>query len=213
MLKMGQTVHRDLERNRDLLLDLLGRDPRPLRDDLHVVVRHVGVRLDRQAAERDDPPDEQQHADGQHEEAVVQRKIDECAEHRLGAPPSHCSAVFWKRSALAMTGSPGRSPDRSCCMLPASIGPPTTSRRSKRPSPSGTYTQSRSCRCRTAAAGTTARVSVARPRNVALTNMPMRRIPGFATSMRIFAVRIVGSRIGAMLLMRPFKTRSGYAAR
>ncbi len=44
---------------------------------------------------------------------------------------------------------------------------------------------------------------------VAVTNMPRRMRPGFSTSSRTLAVRMVGSIIGKMLLIRPFSTRFG----
>ena len=80
---MRDAVHHDFERNRDLLLDLLGRDPGPLRDDLDVVVGHVRIRFDRQIVERDRAPDEQQHGERQDQKPVVQRKIDKAANHFL----------------------------------------------------------------------------------------------------------------------------------
>src|SRR5262249_22699318 len=85
-----------------------------------------------------------------------------------------------------------RAADAPCARLRPPIPPPLTPRRSNRPPPIDTYTQSRSWRCSTAVAGTTVRVSLERPWNVADTNMPMRRRPGLPTSMRTFAVRIVG---------------------
>ena len=45
-----------------------------------------------------------------------------------------------------------------------------------------------------------------RPWKVAVTNMPSRIIPGLAISSRTLAVRVLGSRIGPMLLMRPLKS-------
>ena len=57
------TVHHDFERDRDLLLDLFGGDPGPLRDDIDVVVRHVRIRFDRKLVERNDPPRKEQHCD------------------------------------------------------------------------------------------------------------------------------------------------------
>ena len=41
--------------------------------------------------------------------------------------------------------------------------------------------------------------------------MPSLRMPGFGTSMRTLAVRIVGSSTGPMSLMRPVNTLPGYA--
>ncbi len=52
MSHVGHSVHHDLQRDGDLLLDLLGGDTRPLRDNLHVVVGYVGVRFHRQGMER-----------------------------------------------------------------------------------------------------------------------------------------------------------------
>ena len=37
------SAHLNFERNGDLLLDLFRGDPRPLRDDLDIVVCHVGI--------------------------------------------------------------------------------------------------------------------------------------------------------------------------
>ena len=76
-------VHHDLERNRDLLLHLLGGDSRPLRDDLDVIVRHVGIRFHRKLVERNRAPPEQQKRRGQHEKAVLQREINQLANHLL----------------------------------------------------------------------------------------------------------------------------------
>ena len=44
-------VHAVFERNRDLLLDLLGGDARPLRDDFDVVIGNVGISFDRKLME------------------------------------------------------------------------------------------------------------------------------------------------------------------
>ena len=95
MRHMRNAVHHDFERNRDLLLHLLGGDSRPLRDDLDVVVRDVGIGFDRKLMERNRAPDEQQKRRRQHQKAVVQREIDELANHS-----PYCSTVFWKTSAL-----------------------------------------------------------------------------------------------------------------
>jgi len=48
---MRNAVHHDLERNRNLLFDLLRRDSRPLGNDLDVVVGYVGISLNRQPLE------------------------------------------------------------------------------------------------------------------------------------------------------------------
>ena len=81
----GDAVHRGLNWNRHLLLDLLGGDSRPLRDDIDVVVGYVGIGLHRKPVERHDPPHKQQDADGQDEKAVLQREVDE--------PTNHCAST------------------------------------------------------------------------------------------------------------------------
>ncbi len=45
MVQVRNPVHRDLDGNGDLLLHLLGGPAGPLRDHLHVVVGHVGIRF------------------------------------------------------------------------------------------------------------------------------------------------------------------------
>ena len=80
---MWHSRHLDLDRNRDLLLDLLRGTSRPLRNDGHVVVRDVGIGLHRQVVKRDNSPTEQQDGSGQHHELVVQGKIYEGADHFL----------------------------------------------------------------------------------------------------------------------------------
>jgi len=52
MRQVRDTIHNDLERDGDLLLHLFGGPARPLRNDLDVVVGDVGIRLNRQVAER-----------------------------------------------------------------------------------------------------------------------------------------------------------------
>ena len=87
------TVHHGFERDRDLLLDLLGGDSRPLRDDIDIVVRHVRIRFDRKLVERNNPPCKEQDRGRQHQKAVLQRKIDK--------PPDHCAssvASSWRTS-------------------------------------------------------------------------------------------------------------------
>src|SRR6516162_5297046 len=106
---MGNSVHLDLDGDGDLLLDFLGRPSRPLRDHLHPRVRHVGIRLDRQVVERDHAPNEEKQSRTEHNEAVVQSEIEECANHC-------CSAVFWNSSAFATTCWPGEIPETTSCM-------------------------------------------------------------------------------------------------
>src|SRR5271167_3629053 len=108
MFEMRQAVHHDLDRNSDLLLHLFSGVSGPLRDDLDVVVGHVGVGFNWQVVERDGAPNQQQQCNRQHQEAVIERVIDECADH--------CSTVFCKINALATTCWPGWIPETISCM-------------------------------------------------------------------------------------------------
>ena len=121
MGEVGNAGHLDFDRHRDLALDLFGAAARPLGDDLDVVVGDVGVGLDGQVAERDDAPGGEHHHAAEHQPAVLEREIDECANHLLvprcfkqqcvGRPPA---------GRVAM-------PERISCRLPSSICPARTS--------------------------------------------------------------------------------------
>src|SRR5580700_459789 len=129
MRYMRHAIHHDLKRYRDLLLHLFGGDSRPLRNDFHVVVRHVGIGFDGQLMEGNPAPDEQQERSHHHEKAVIQSKIDNLCDH--------CSTVFWNTSAFCTNRSPGLIPLTTSWRLPGSMFPAVTSRRLKRPFPSG----------------------------------------------------------------------------
>jgi hypothetical protein len=77
---MGQVRnagHLDFDGNRDLAFDLLGAAPRPLRDDLDVVVGNVGIGLNGQSAEREDAPNSEQQNSAKDEPPALEREIDE----------------------------------------------------------------------------------------------------------------------------------------
>jgi len=76
-------VHHGLEWNRNLLLHLLGGDSWPLRDDLHVIIRDVGIRFDRKLVKRYRAPPEQQKRCGEHEKTILEREINEPSNHLL----------------------------------------------------------------------------------------------------------------------------------
>ncbi len=83
---MGQvrdTGHLNLDRNRNLALDLFGAPAWPLRNDLHVVVRNVGIGLDGQIAEGNDSPGRHYHDTAKHQPTIFQREVDKCANHLL----------------------------------------------------------------------------------------------------------------------------------
>src|SRR6516165_4233745 len=115
---LRNTVHGDFQRNGDLLFHLLGRDSRPLGNDLHIVVGDVGVGLDRQALERNNSGGEQEQGERQDEQAVVESKINNS--------PNHCSTVFSNGSAWETTRSPGLIPETISCMFPGNMLPVVT---------------------------------------------------------------------------------------
>ena len=98
----------------NLLLDLFGRASRPLRDDLDVVVGDVRIGLDGKVVKRDDAPTEEQDGEAKDQPAVVQRKIDETANH-------YWSAVFCSASAFETTCWPTSMPESISCILPGKV--------------------------------------------------------------------------------------------
>ena len=49
MRQMRHAVHLNFDGNRDLLFHLFRRSARPLRNDLDVIIRHVGIGFDEKA--------------------------------------------------------------------------------------------------------------------------------------------------------------------
>ena len=83
MLQMRNAVHLNLDRNRDLLFDLFGSAPRPLRNNLHVVVGDIGVGFDRQIMKGESAPPKQKNCPNNDDKAIIQSKIDQSTNHRL----------------------------------------------------------------------------------------------------------------------------------
>ena len=120
MLQVRNSIHLNLDRNRDLLFDLFRGTTGPLRNNLHPGIRHVGIGLDRQVVKRDHSPNEEQQRRTQYDEAVVEGEINDGT--------NHCdSAEFWNSSALATSSCPGAIPETTSCMLFGNMSPPTTS--------------------------------------------------------------------------------------
>ena len=70
-------------RDRDLLLNLFGRAPRPLGNHVDVIIGYIGIGFDRQIVERDGAPDKQQDGRRQNHEPVVKCKINQIPDHLL----------------------------------------------------------------------------------------------------------------------------------
>src|SRR5580658_9111882 len=121
---------------------------------------------------RDSAPDKKHDHDYKHQKAVLEREVYQLLNHCASRVASN-----W--STFETTGCPAAMPERSSCLLPGSMFPVCTSTRLNCFPPAGMKTQSRSCRCSTAGAGTTACTSLFLLSNVAVTNMPSLRIPGF----------------------------------
>ena len=116
MLEMRDTRHLDFGRDRDLLLNVFRGMPRPLRDDVDVVVRDIGIGFDWKVVERNDAPREKQNRPAKNEKAIVQRKVDD--------PPNHCaSSVASNWRTFETTCWPGEMPERISCLFPGSMGP------------------------------------------------------------------------------------------
>jgi hypothetical protein len=77
----GEPVDLNLDGNRDLLLHLLGRATRPLRDHLHPGAGDIRIGLHGQVVKGDDAGGDEQDRGGEDEQAIVERGIDQRANH------------------------------------------------------------------------------------------------------------------------------------
>ncbi len=96
MNHVGDAGHLDFDGNGDLLLYFFGGTPGPLGDDLDIIVGDVGVGFDREIAEGNDAPGEEQNGSAENEPAIVESKVDEPAYHR------YCT-MFCSSRALVTT--------------------------------------------------------------------------------------------------------------
>src|SRR5580700_11386595 len=83
MHDMRDAVHHNFKRDRDLLLNLFRRNSWPLRNNFDVVIRYVGIGLNRQMTESDDAPSKKNQGEGQHEQAIAESKVNDSANHLL----------------------------------------------------------------------------------------------------------------------------------
>src|SRR5260370_1087043 len=205
---VGDAVEGDFQQDGDLLFNLFCSVAGPLRDDLRVGVRNVGIGFDGQIPKRDDAPDEQNQRNAENQDAVAQGEIDEQTNH---LPCSEAAAE--NASALATSSSPTFAPWRICC-TPSDRPAVCTSRRRKELVVSLRKIQSLSCSRMMAVAGTTRCGLCLREWKVATAYMPGRKAPSrLASSMRTLAERVLGSRTRETSLTLPLKTRLGKALR
>jgi hypothetical protein len=109
----GDPVQLLLERDRDVALHLLGGVTRPQRDDVDLDVRHVGIRLDRQAIVVDDSAVDEEDGKSQDHETLMQRKRDDARDHRARVKGRTTSA-WWRvrasRTSVRVGSLNGRPP-------------------------------------------------------------------------------------------------------
>ena len=130
-VQVRDAVHHDLERNGNLLFHFFGGAAGPLRDDLDVVVGDVRIGFHRQIVKRNAAPDEQQHGRHHHQKAVVQREIDQRADHIIAVVRClYCSRVL-QNQRVAHHLLARLEPGRISCISCGSISPPITSTRRK----------------------------------------------------------------------------------
>ena len=107
MHDMRDAVHFDFKWNRNLLFDLFRGNSRPLRNDFNLVVGDVGIGLDGEIAKRDNASGEKYQREGQHQQAVVESKVNDAANHLFAIAPiycsRYCSKVFCNASAFETT--------------------------------------------------------------------------------------------------------------
>ena len=153
MHDVGNAVHHDFERNGDLLLDLFGGNSRPLRDDLHVVIRHVRIGFDGKLVEGNRAPAKQQNGPGQNQRSGCSRA--KSTRSRIIAYPGFCRrrpSAIDQHGRLSFThcprcfAGPAASPPPDApaqirvisCMLFGSVSPAVTSMRRNFLPPAGT---------------------------------------------------------------------------
>ena len=79
----GKPLQADRQRIRDLVLDLLRRSARPVGKHDHLVVGKIGDGVDRRGQERPVPPGADEQKEGDHDEAIPQRDLDQPVDHVL----------------------------------------------------------------------------------------------------------------------------------
>src|SRR3984885_5258331 len=114
MLEVRDAGHLNFGRNRYLLFDVLSRMPRPLSNDVDVVVGDIRICFDWKIVKRNDAPREEQNSPTQYEKTIIQRKVDD--------PPNHCpSRVASSWRTFETTCWPGAMPERISSLFPTTV--------------------------------------------------------------------------------------------
>ena len=106
--RIRHAAQRDFERDRHLLLDLLGGPARIKRDDVDLQIADVGKRLDGQRLEREQSAPHEDHEDQEDEQRLVQREVNDAFNHGC--------RFFDYEAATRLSLTPGFSP----CFSPVS---------------------------------------------------------------------------------------------
>src|SRR6266540_1307659 len=126
----AEEIELRFDRDRDVALDLFGRQSRTLRDYVHHRRRGIGIGLDVELAEGDDPAKQDQHEHQHHQDAVPERKGDDpvhCVGFGTASLPDDATRSM-NRLPFVTTRSPGARPLSTSTMLP--LVSPTLMRRS-----------------------------------------------------------------------------------
>src|SRR5580704_16202816 len=108
MLQVRDAGHLNFSRNRYLLFDVFCRMPRPLGNDVYVVVGDIRICFDWKVVKRNNAPREEQKSSTEYEKSIVQCKVDD--------PSNHCpSRVASSWRTFETTCCPGTMPERISC--------------------------------------------------------------------------------------------------
>src|ERR1019366_3152888 len=201
-------VHLVLDRNRDEAFDLLGRVAGKERDDLHLYVRDVGIRLDRQAQEREDAEGREDGEEREDDDAPVERVRDDRADHEL-FPEAKSDAR--RRLPSVTTPAPSGRPERTGT-LPSRSTPTSTATRRKRAGPSATKQKRFPSSVRTARAGTTAAFAARLSTSTVTYISAFSSDTALSTLPRAFTVREAGSSASPTRPRRAGNARPGEAS-
>ena len=156
LIDAGDALERVLERDRDQLLDLGGREAQALRLDLDADRCELREHIDLLVAERPHSEQHQRRRGRHHQVAVAQARADEEA-HGSGADPQHGAAGMSGRALRHQVCS------RTPVWTPYSSSAPTVTTRAPTAGPRSRYTESPEIWATDT--GTSAKVRADRPTN------------------------------------------------